>query len=609
MHTDNNNDNAGEASSMSELRCRGGGLEVGSSAMKVVKRAAGATLLVAAFSVFTGLIANTFSPTQAQDSTVQIQAAVGTGDVSITIDDTDPCGNFNTGNMTLALNTIAGAVASDCVAVAVSTTNPFGYTLTIDGPSNGMLAGDNFQNIGSVTGTMETPVVFANSATDGQWGFAVPNGQISGFDWGFDASYQVLDGTTTANTALFAAVPTTATPFSATTSQNTTPNEYHVFFGVSTGQVMPTGTYTGAVTITGVANTVAPPTVTNISPNTGPLAGGTTVTITGTEFMLDGSPIVYSVTIGGAPCEPISVTSDTTLTCVTTAGSAGGVADVVVTTSGGSETLAGGFEYTTMLFMQNITAANCPTTMTMAVDARDNSTYWVQRRGNLCWMKTNLAYAGGGNNQFGDVMTMTEGIQGVNTATGQVCHGNNATLASFGTPCFWRDDARTAANITSGWVANATTYPTVPSAATDGGANAATRQYGYMYSWCAAMGGQAAACQTAAATAADPSINICPAGWRLPTGEPTTGEFTVLNNTVNAASTTSDAGLLTNWLGQRGGNFVNGAFGNIGTWGFYWSSSVVTATISHNLQFNATNVLPATGGSKGVGFAVRCVAD
>ena len=96
MQTDNNGDN-GDATppDVSEFRLRGGGLRGTESKLKTLRRVAGATLLVSGFSLFAGLIADSFRPTQAQDGTVQIQAAVGTGDVSITIDNSGPCANFD----------------------------------------------------------------------------------------------------------------------------------------------------------------------------------------------------------------------------------------------------------------------------------------------------------------------------------------------------------------------------------------------------------------------------------------------------------------------------------------------------------------------------------
>ncbi|OYW70497.1 MAG: cell surface protein, partial [Verrucomicrobia bacterium 12-59-8] len=66
------------------------------------------------------------------------------------------------------------------------------------------------------------------------------------------------------------------------------------------------------------------PTVSSISPSSGPLGGGTAVTITGTNF--SASP---GVTIGGTPATGITYVNSTTITCTTPAGTAG-TASVVV---------------------------------------------------------------------------------------------------------------------------------------------------------------------------------------------------------------------------------------------------------------------------------------
>ena len=88
----------------------------------------------------------------------------------------------------------------------------------------------------------------------------------------------------------------------------------------------PNGTTLGAGLFTYVAPT---PTVTAITPNTGPAAGGTVVTITGAGFTGQ-----TAVTIGGAAAF-VTVESDTSITASTPAGTAG-LASVVVTTAGGS---------------------------------------------------------------------------------------------------------------------------------------------------------------------------------------------------------------------------------------------------------------------------------
>lgn len=104
-------------------------------------------------------------------------------------------------------------------------------------------------------------------------------------------------------------------------------------------------------------------------------------------------------------------------------------------------------------YIQEITSANCPTTRTRAVDARDNRTYWVQNLADgKCWMLTNLAYAGGGANTYSDVKTLTNGTGGSATYT---------VAAYYVSPN-----------------ANPTTEPTDPSTSTDGGAT--SPQYGYL---------------------------------------------------------------------------------------------------------------------------------
>jgi hypothetical protein len=86
---------------------------------------------------------------------------------------------------------------------------------------------------------------------------------------------------------------------------------------------------------------IVPPTITSITPKVGPIAGGTTVTIAGTNF--DATP---SVTFGGIGATVISSTA-TSITAVTPAGSGAGAVNVVVLnpSSGQSATLTKGFTY------------------------------------------------------------------------------------------------------------------------------------------------------------------------------------------------------------------------------------------------------------------------
>jgi hypothetical protein len=85
--------------------------------------------------------------------------------------------------------------------------------------------------------------------------------------------------------------------------------------------------------------TVPTPTIASVNPNAGPIAGGTTVTIAGTNFTG-----ASAVTFGGTAATSFAVDSATQITAETPAGVAGAV-DVVVTTAGGSATSAGAYTY------------------------------------------------------------------------------------------------------------------------------------------------------------------------------------------------------------------------------------------------------------------------
>jgi hypothetical protein len=84
----------------------------------------------------------------------------------------------------------------------------------------------------------------------------------------------------------------------------------------------------------------AAPTITSITPSFGPTAGGTSVTIVGTN--LEGA----SITIGGVTATDVVVAGDNQSLTATTPAAGPAAEDVVVTTIDGSATLEAGFTYT-----------------------------------------------------------------------------------------------------------------------------------------------------------------------------------------------------------------------------------------------------------------------
>ena len=122
------------------------------------------------------------------------------------------------------------------------------------------------------------------------------------------------------------------------------------------------GAVTVTVTVSGQSGSLASgftyivePTVTSVSPNSGPTAGGTSVTITGTNFATGAT-----VTFGGVAATNVVVVSSTSITATTPAGTAG-AATVTVTVSGQSGSLASGFTYIGTPTVTSVSPNNGPT--------------------------------------------------------------------------------------------------------------------------------------------------------------------------------------------------------------------------------------------------------
>lgn len=108
--------------------------------------------------------------------------------------------------------------------------------------------------------------------------------------------------------------------------------------GTSAGDIQMNVTTVGGTTANFNYTYVDEPTLSSISPSSGPTNGGTSVTLSGTGFQT-----TNSITVGGNPCS-YGVINSTTLAIITPPGTSG-AADVVVTTNGGSATSVGGYTY------------------------------------------------------------------------------------------------------------------------------------------------------------------------------------------------------------------------------------------------------------------------
>jgi hypothetical protein len=103
------------------------------------------------------------------------------------------------------------------------------------------------------------------------------------------------------------------------------------------------------------------PSVTSVSPNSGPTTGGTPVTIAGTNFAAGAT-----VTFGTTAATSITVVNNTTITATAPAGSAGSVT-VTVTVGGQSASLTSAFSYALPPTLTSVSPNSGPTTGGTAV--------------------------------------------------------------------------------------------------------------------------------------------------------------------------------------------------------------------------------------------------
>ena len=225
--------------------------------------------------------------------------------------------NFGSG-ATVTFGTAAATNVVVVNATTITATTPAGsagavtVTVTVSGQSGNLANGFTY---------VATPTVTSVSPNTGSTvgGTAVT---ITGTN--FAAGATVTFGGTAATNVIVA---------SATQITATTPAK-------AAGAVTVTVTVNGqSGSLTNGFTYVALPTVSSVAPNTGSTAGGTPVTITGTNFIAGAT-----VTFGAATATSVVVVNGTTITAATPAGSAGAVA-VTVTVSGQSGSLASGFTY------------------------------------------------------------------------------------------------------------------------------------------------------------------------------------------------------------------------------------------------------------------------
>ena len=133
---------------------------------------------------------------------------------------------------------------------------------------------------------------------------------------------------------------------------------------------------------------------------------------------------------------------------------------------------------------------------------------------------------------------------------------------------------------------------------------------GNYYNWTAATAGSG----TSSVISTDATESICPAGWRLPTSNSTTANYSFgkLTAAYSISSSSAGATALTSspLYFVPGGYVYSGSLSSAGGYGYYWSSMAYSNTsYAYDLFFYSSGVLPSGNFvDRYGGFTVRCVA-
>ena len=223
------------------------------------------------------------------------------------------------------------------------------------------------------------------------------------------------------------------------------------------------------------------------------------------------------------------------------------------------------------------------------IDNRDNKTYQIARlKDDNIWMAENLDL---GRTQLTTDLTSTNTNLDANAAniTASIF---NSWIKTSGTK------TRTAAELIPLTASN--TSNNLDTDSTSG------IPYGTLYNYCAASAGTICTEYSSDNVTSD----LCPAGWRLPTGN-TTGEFQALYNLTDYNTVAKMQSPITSGgaVFALAGSFSNSTPTYQGSYGFYWSSTVCDSGYMYIFALDTISIYLNTNYDRDSGNIVRCIAN
>jgi uncharacterized protein (TIGR02145 family) len=370
------------------------------------------------------------------------------------------------------------------------------------------------------------------------------------------------------------------------------------------------------------------------------LGGNSYTVIQGSSIALGGVIQVGGTNCVGQKIMGNSITGNVLAACVTPTKTAGAQTVTIGTPTAAPGHLQGFATACTATIWTNTS------NITVLTDTRDGKTYRVRCFSDgHWWMIDNLAlvpnsttlttantnFSGTQSSTFANTWSkITAPVQSTTTHNQGYCDFATPTAGTGTTGFLTCDSTQTRSATNSNFVA----YSNPSQSNTYVGwicnnqimINAGSRtNCGYLYNWYTATAGSMIS-GGAIVSSVNVTSSICPAGWKLPTGDGLAGgQFGILNNAmlsptaataITTASTTNSVTTRPNWRynglwqGSLSGYYLVGNFSNQGYQGYYWSSSQYSGDVSRasSLNFYYDTLYPGIiNFFYEYGFAIRCV--
>ena len=247
-------------------------------------------------------------------------------------------------------------------------------------------------------------------------------------------------------------------------------------------------------------------------------------------------------------------------------------------------------------------------------DSRDGTVYNVGKLNGKIWMLDNLALGGSSAMTLDSTNTnLADNTTYILPASGTVCFASDDCTGTAGSNNTDTTTTKTGTGYTIAAI-NADYKTTTSANNTDFtyNSNGDVSKAGVYYNYCAASAGTI--CAASGSNNNNAQYDICPKGWRLPTGgsDTNTSEFRALaNNLGNVTSGNLTDTAYTDFKAAfhagLSGYFYNGSVQSQTSYVHFWSSTRYNGSSMYDLYLDTTTVNPQYGYNRYFGLSVRCV--